>query len=255
MYWGQGIEVRYQGREDEVSFATFEEIKNYQDVVAIRCQSLSLESIPKELPPKLEYLDCSDNNLTQILDLPETLNELVCPYNQITELPKLPEKLTFLDCRNNRIELLPDLPNNIVEIYAKNNLINNLPEDFPASLKMLILTNNRIHGLPANIFDIPDNTERDYLGNPCQDYFMDRDFFITIKTLDSEYQNMLVQYLVENSNLEITQFVKKIIQNLTQTCSRRGCNYTWVPKSLFSLYKMKFLYFNQWCFECQKKLL
>ena len=72
------------------------------------------------MPPGLEELICSDNQLTE---LPELVNyfdktktfelsylkRLECDNNKIDVLPKLPNKLKKLKCGNNRLSELPEL--------------------------------------------------------------------------------------------------------------------------------------------------
>ena len=50
----------------------------------------------------------------QLTKIPYTeLKELVCSNNLITEIINIPDTLTYLNCENNKIEILTNLPNGI----------------------------------------------------------------------------------------------------------------------------------------------
>jgi hypothetical protein len=58
-----------------------------------------LTELPPNLPPGLQILDCSDNQLTYLPNLPPGLQLLDCFNNtQLTNLPDLPPTLQYLFC-------------------------------------------------------------------------------------------------------------------------------------------------------------
>ena len=63
----------------------------------------------KELPDlseytNLQYLDCSNNNLTELPELPQSIVILDCENNKLTSLPKeLPKSLKKLHCQYNKL--------------------------------------------------------------------------------------------------------------------------------------------------------
>ncbi len=52
---------------------------------------------------KIEYLHCSNNNLTSLSNLPPNLKRIDCNDNKIDSLPKLPLSLKILNCYNTNI--------------------------------------------------------------------------------------------------------------------------------------------------------
>jgi Leucine-rich repeat (LRR) protein len=49
----------------------------------------------------LDFLNCSNNQLTSLPELPFNLKILECNNNQLTSLPELPSTLEYLNCENN----------------------------------------------------------------------------------------------------------------------------------------------------------
>jgi Leucine-rich repeat (LRR) protein len=80
-----------------VKYNSFEEIKNYEQVVDINCSNNLLNLLPK---------------------LPNSLKEFYCYNNQLTSLPKLPNSLQILHCSNNSLTSLPKLPNSLQKLYC-----------------------------------------------------------------------------------------------------------------------------------------
>ena len=53
------------------------------------------------MPPNLQELCCSDNELSSLDNLPPNIQILDCQHNQITKLDNLPFNLRQLYCFNN----------------------------------------------------------------------------------------------------------------------------------------------------------
>ena len=116
----------------------------------LKLDYMGLTSLP-DLPPKLKYLMCSNNQLTSLPHLPTTLKALYCNNNQLDSLPPLPD-LTHLSCVNNRLTSLPQLPDNLLHLECHHNQITELPY-LPDSLVFLNCYNNKLSSVPA----LPDN--------------------------------------------------------------------------------------------------
>ncbi len=84
----------------------------------------------------LEKLDCSENNITQIINYPVSLIILVCGDNKITELDNLPENLDTLLCHNNNIKFLDNLPTKLKKLVCLGNKITTL-DYLPSKLRYL----------------------------------------------------------------------------------------------------------------------
>ncbi len=65
------------------------------------------------LPPSLEVLNCSNQELVSLPELPKTLKVLSCENNKLTRLPNLPDSLEILECDNNYIAIFPDIPKSV----------------------------------------------------------------------------------------------------------------------------------------------
>ena len=95
------IYVKYNLEEwNYVKYNSFEEIKNYEQVVDINFSNNLLNLLPK---------------------LPNSLIELYCFNNQLTSLPELPKSIMYIFCSNNQLTLLPELPNSLKTLYCENN--------------------------------------------------------------------------------------------------------------------------------------
>jgi len=96
----------------------------------------------------LGYLDCNNNELTELPKLPDKLDHLECSSNKLTELPKLPDNLRYLGCSNNALKVLPSLPSGLVWLYCSNTQIEKLP-NLPETLTQLYCSKNNIAYLPT----------------------------------------------------------------------------------------------------------
>ena len=110
-----------------------------------------------------KILDISNKKIEGILCLNdfEKLEELNCSFNEITEIINLPYSLKYLNCSNNKIVNLYKLPNDMIGLNCKKNLLNELyypfnikPNKYPSKLTHLTLGeefNQPIDNLPNNI--------------------------------------------------------------------------------------------------------
>jgi len=106
-----------------------------------------LAVLPK-LSPSLKVLNCNDNYLLWLPEpLPPTLEELYVSGNQLRRLPTLPKTLKILFCASNFIDELPDLPDELEVICCNGNVLTRLPE-LPVSLKQLDCDENQLEDLP-----------------------------------------------------------------------------------------------------------
>ena len=85
---------------------------------------------------KVEGLDVSGEDLTELPELSKTLQDLCCRNNLLTSLPELPNTLTSLDCYGNELTSLPKLPNKLEYLNFADNKITHLPE-LPESLEYI----------------------------------------------------------------------------------------------------------------------
>ena len=99
---------------------------------------------------KIKYLDLSNKNISGILDLEKFkyLEELNCSNNKITNILNLSTTIKYINCSHNKIKSLLNLPNSLIGINCKYNPIEELyypftvkPKKYPSRLKKLILRN------------------------------------------------------------------------------------------------------------------
>jgi Leucine-rich repeat (LRR) protein len=69
----------------------------------------------------LEWLYCSNNQLSKLEGLPQGLKELYCSDNQLTKLEGLPQGLEGLKCSNNQLKTLEGLPKGLKALYCFGN--------------------------------------------------------------------------------------------------------------------------------------
>ena len=85
---------------------------DYESITTLDISKKKLTELPSWVSEhkKLEILDCSDNNITQLDNLPPGLKHLNCRNNQLTHLDNFPPGLKHLDCSGNKITQLDNLP-------------------------------------------------------------------------------------------------------------------------------------------------
>lgn len=116
----------------------------------------------KRLIDGVEKLNLSNRNIKDILDLEDLygLKEIDCSNNEITQIINIPISLKYLNCSNNKIILLTDLPYDLTCLKCKNNplevlhyTINVKPNKYPSNIKKIIFDynfNQPIDNLPSN---------------------------------------------------------------------------------------------------------
>ncbi len=111
----------------------------------LSCAGIGLKELPT-LPASLEYLVCSDNELTNvdnISSLPK-LYRLDCSGNQLTTLPGLPASLTYLDCSDNHLTALPELPTSLSWLYCYNNELTSIALNSDADYYRIDVSGNSL---------------------------------------------------------------------------------------------------------------
>jgi hypothetical protein len=111
-------------------------------------------------------LNLSKKNIKDVLDLEDfnILEELDCSNNEITEIINIPYSLKYLNCSNNKIKSLIDLPQDLIGLNCKKNPleilhypINVKPLKYPSKLKKIIFGeyfNQQIDNLPNKLIEI-----------------------------------------------------------------------------------------------------
>jgi Leucine-rich repeat (LRR) protein len=127
--------------------ATISGIQYFTSLTYLNCYNNQITNLPS-LPASLTYLDCSYNQIIELPILPSTLTDLFCDVNQITDLPILPSTLVVLNCGYNQIADLPILPSTLVDLDCHSNLLTKLPS-LPSSLMSLHCYNNQLTYLPS----------------------------------------------------------------------------------------------------------
>lgn len=163
-----------------------------------KCKNLyiehtNLKSINLNLTPKLEILDCGNNQVVQIIG-GENLIEVNVQYNQIKYLPKW-IKLQRLVADNNLIIELDSLPN-LISACISYNHINKIKSQ--PKLKKLIATNNNI----SIIDDCPELEIADLSHNNISSYKIPR----KIQYLSIQFNPI--------TNLVLSPYVLSIIKEL-----------------------------------------
>lgn len=67
------------------------------------------------------YINISNKNINGLLDVGnyQKLVKLDCSNNRITQIMNLPDSLKYFICENNLIQLMDNLPPNLIEINWK----------------------------------------------------------------------------------------------------------------------------------------
>jgi Leucine-rich repeat (LRR) protein len=141
----------------DLSHGHLDEIKNYklEDIIELNLSINDLKELPEWIDKcvNLQYLNCSDNQLTQLPEnLPITLQILYCVNNQLTSLPEsFPTTLESLYCSGNQLTSLPEsFPNSLRKLYCSDNQLISLPESLPSTLQILYCGNNQLTSLPES---------------------------------------------------------------------------------------------------------
>lgn len=123
-----------------------------EDGTTLDISHLDLTTFPENIPISVQYLFCSNNNITHINSLKYLKNLLVfdCCCNNLQELPELPDSILEINCRHNKLNFVSiDKLKKIKRVDISYNNINNII--ISESVEILICNNNNI----TNINNIP----------------------------------------------------------------------------------------------------
>ncbi|MCP3413550.1 hypothetical protein NLM16_05490 [Bradyrhizobium brasilense] len=120
-------------------------------VQSLNVSQNELAHLPDLLPSALRTIDASGNRLTSLPDtLPTGLQSIAIGRNRLASLPEtLPEGLLTLAVGNNRLTSLPDmLPAGLQDLDVRSNRLTSLPNALPTRLQLLAVGGNRLTSLP-----------------------------------------------------------------------------------------------------------
>lgn len=92
-------------------------------------------------PDNLRFLDCSNNNLTDLKGCPETLEILYCWQNQLTSLKDCPKSIKSIMAGHNQLTTLIGCPNELMILECSDNLLTTL-KGCPNSVTVLSCYSN-----------------------------------------------------------------------------------------------------------------
>jgi Leucine-rich repeat (LRR) protein len=130
------------------SLETIRRLYFYDGIEYLNCSNNDLSILPM-LPQKLKILDCSCNSLQSLPELPHTLVTLKCESNQLRYVPVLHTGIKSVICCYNNLTFIPTLPPTLEELFCNNNELKILPIE---NVKLRIFT---------------------YFNNPVYDYIKD----------------------------------------------------------------------------------
>jgi Leucine-rich repeat (LRR) protein len=121
--WGEKIIKDMKKEGEEIQKRIDEKRKR----LALKRAKENKDDLSK-FPKDIKILNLSNKNIKGILDLSEfeSLEELDCSNNKITEIINIPNTLKYLNCENNEITKLNNLPNNLTGINCKKNPLKEL---------------------------------------------------------------------------------------------------------------------------------
>lgn len=134
-----------QVKELYVSNVSIDMLENLENVEKLICVNSSLKQLPSFLP-KLRYLDCSKNQLTE-LPFYQNLIHLNCSKNKISVIPEY-KMLRKLYCSENLLKTIPNLKH-LKILVCSYNQITTLPN--LASIKVLDCSDNLLTVLPNSV--------------------------------------------------------------------------------------------------------
>ena len=122
-------------------------IQYFENLLDLNCSYNQLTQLVN-LPPNLTQVNTSHCvNLNVLGDLPNSLEYIDCSYNQINQLPNLPLNLEQLYCSVNMLSTLPNLPINLTHLDCSFNNLTALPY-LPANLALINCSYNQLTSLP-----------------------------------------------------------------------------------------------------------
>jgi hypothetical protein len=184
----------------------------------------------------IKVLNILNKNIRGILNLGrfDNLEELYCSNNKITEIINIPKTLKYLNCENNKITKLYNLPDNLTGINCKKNQLNELyypfnikPNKWPSNLKHLIV-NSYFDGLFDNLpktliyLEIPYNDTLNnksfYIPNNIKNILHIKDFCLSSLQNFNCIINHIIFYEGENYNIDALNNLPNSIEYIDFPC-------------------------------------
>ena len=137
------------------------------------------KQIRENLPPTIETLDVSCNELQVVKNLPNTIKKLDLSHNNIRHLYLLPTNLIEFKCTGNKTLTIFHFPPNLQKIDVSLNMLTFIPE-LPPVLKKLNVDINKLIELPylpptLEILECRNNSKLTYLP-PLPEGLIELDF-------------------------------------------------------------------------------
>jgi Leucine-rich repeat (LRR) protein len=132
----------------DIGLETLPSLSNIKKLTCINNKKLT--TLPEVLPEKLTWIYVKNNGLTM---LPESLSRLSeldfldCGENNLTELPDRPASLRTFRCNDNKLTGQLNFNEGVINVYCQNNELTSLGV-FPLSLNTLNCENNKLRSLP-----------------------------------------------------------------------------------------------------------
>ena len=146
-----------KNRKTEQTLATHIPDTNFATAIRLACSTcIDANNDLTADAAGLFVLNIHASNIVDLMGIDgfTNLNYIFCSQNQITSIPTLPKRLQYLDCSDNQIKLLPALPSGLTSLYCEKNLLQVLPT-LPATLTYLKCSNNQLHSLPVSSDGLP----------------------------------------------------------------------------------------------------
>jgi len=118
----------------------------------LKCSDNNISDI-SQVPNTVRELNCFVNDLVGILSFPDSLRSLNCAGNDIDSISQLPIFLEYFYCYNNDLQFLPPLPSSLLDLHCSTNPIVEFPP-LPSGLEYLRCNNiqlDSISSLPTEL--------------------------------------------------------------------------------------------------------
>ena len=113
-------------------------LRRFYKLQKLNISKNNLSDLPM-IPDSVLYLDCSENNIREIFSISDNTNEFRCNNNLITNIYNIPNTLNVLQCQNNYLRALPPLLQ-ITQLFCENNELWHIPK--PNVLEYISCKNN-----------------------------------------------------------------------------------------------------------------
>ncbi len=207
------------------------DIEQNEKLEYLNCSNNQLSLLDLSIHRGLKKVDCSHNQLENIIftstSVDSRLIELDCSYNNLRQLDSFSLFiLNILNCSYNQLESLT-LNRNLIELYCTNNKLRELVLSYQPSLKIVDCSNNILselttdHGGPLKELYCSNNQLTNYIGNrglrklDCsRNQLTDLDLNIcySLQELNCSY-NLLEFLSFENNNSSCTLVSLNISNN------------------------------------------